>query len=111
MYSENTKDLNEDGEDSIKWCGKNKMSVNISKTKAMFITSAQKQAIIQESPPKIKTDSTVIKLSRQEKLLGVIIDCTLNWAAHVETTIKKCNSLLYLLGRIKTYLDIPTRKL
>ena len=81
------------------------MSVNIPKTKAMIITPAQKQAIIQESPPEIKIDSNIIDFSRQEKLLGVTIDCTRNWAAHVETTIKKCNSLLYLLGRIKhTYI-------
>ena len=43
-----TDDLNEDGKDSINWCGKNKMSVNIPKTKAMFITSAPKQSIIHE---------------------------------------------------------------
>ena len=106
-----TDDLNEDAKDSINWCGKNKMSVNIPKTKAMFITSAHKQSIIQENPPEIRINSSAIDISRQEKLLGVTIDSTLNWAAQVDATLKKCNSLLYLLGRIKTYLDTPTRKL
>ena len=32
-------------------------------------------------------------------------------AAQVESIIKKCNSLLHLLNRIKCYLSIPTRKL
>ena len=44
-----TDDLNEDGKDSINWCRKNKMSVNIPKTKAMFITSAPKQSITGKS--------------------------------------------------------------
>ena len=34
-----------------------------------------------------------------------------NWSAQVEATLKKCNSLLYLLGRIKTFLNLSTRKL
>ena len=106
-----SEDLNEDGKDSVNWCVKNKMSINLPKTKAMFITSAHKQSIIQESPPEIKINSTALEISSKEKLLGVTIESTLNWAAHVDTTIKKCNSLLFLLGRIKIFLDIPTRKL
>ena len=49
-----TEDLNEDGEDSVNCCVKNRMSVNIPKTKTMFITTAHKQSIIQESPLKLK---------------------------------------------------------
>ena len=50
-------------------------------------------------------------LSQTEKLLGVYIDSNLSWSQQVEATIKKCNSLLYLLNRIKCYLSIPIRKL
>ena len=50
-------------------------------------------------------------LSQNEKLLGVYIDSNLSWSQQVEATIKKCNSLLYLLNRIKCYLSIPIRKL
>ena len=50
-----------------------------------------------------------IQLSSHEKLLGVIVDSSLNWSSQVEATLKKCNSLLYLLGRIKilSELDHP----
>ena len=51
-----------------------------------------------------------IELSTSEKLPGVHIDNTLSWTSQVENTIKKCNSLLYLLSRIKYYLSIPIRK-
>ena len=44
-------------------------------------------------------------------MLGVNIDNTLSWTFQVENTVKKCNSLLYLLNRINCYLTIPVRKL
>ena len=87
------------------------MSVNIGKTKTFFVSSAEKQPCIQENTPKIKIGTTILEVSNKGKLLGVTIDNTLNLSAQVEATIKKCNSLLFLLGRINIYLDIPTRKL
>ena len=86
-------------------------SVNIGKTNAFFVSSSQKQPSIQENPPDINIGTTKLKVSSKERLLGVTIDNTLNWSAQVDATIKKCNSLLLLLRRIKIYLDIPTRKL
>ena len=106
-----TEDLNEDIKNAVKWCNNNKMAINTAKTKAMFITSAQKQAVIQENPPNLNINTTSIEISNKESLLGVTIDNTLNWSAQVEATIKKCNSLLFLLGRIKNFIDLPTRKL
>ena len=96
---------------AINWCKRNKMTVNILKTKAMFLSSAPKQTNLQANAPNIKTGNDQIQNSTQEKLLGVIVDSSLNWSSHVEATLKKCNSLLYLLGRIKTFLNLSTRKL
>ena len=104
-------DLNEEMENAVNWFDKNHMSVNIGKTKAFFVSTVQKQSDIQNNLPDIKIGTTKLELSSKEKLLGVTIDNTLNWSAQVDATIKKCNSLLYLFGRIKIYLDIPTRKL
>ena len=106
-----TDGLNEEMERAVNWFDNNDMSVNIGKTKAMFVASAQKQSYIQDRSPEIKVGSTKIEVSNKEKLLGVVIENTLNWSSHVDKTIKKCNSLLYLLGRIKIFLDLPTRKL
>ena len=55
---------------------------------------------IMSDPPLLKIDNETIELSTSEKLLGVHIDNTLSWTSQVENTIKKCNSLLYLLSRI-----------
>ena len=43
-------------------------------------------------------------------IVSVPDHCLSFYSAQVEATIKKFNSLLFLLGRIKIYLDIPTRK-
>lgn len=85
------------------------MVVNDPKTKAMFISSKPKVNHVSNSPVlKIKNEN--ISISTDEKLLGINIDNVLGWTTQVENTIKKCNSLLYLLSRIKCYLSIPSRK-
>ena len=106
-----TEELNSDVEAAINWCKRNKMTVNILKTKAMFLSSAQKQSQLQENAPTIRIGDNQIQLSNKEKFLGVIADTSLNWSAQVEATLKKCNSLLYLLGRIKSFLNLSTHKL
>ena len=45
------------------------------------------------------------------KTFRVYIDSNLSWSQQVEATFKKCNSLIYLLNRIKCYLSISFRKL
>lgn len=92
------------------WSDSNKMVINPAKTKAMFITSRRKQ---NKSIPEtsIIIGDCEIDSSNQEKLLWVITDNTLSWQSHIDSVIKKCNSLLFLLSRIKPYLSIHTRKL
>lgn len=93
------------------WCSDNNMVINVNKTKAMFISSRQNVSKIMNNPPVITVSGTQIQISEEEKLLGVHIDNTLSWQSQVEKTIKKCNSLLYLLRRIKGYISIEIRKL
>ena len=62
-------------------------------------------------PPHLTIKGEQIQISESEKLLGVHINNSLSWSTHIESTLKKCNSLLFLLNRIKKYLNIPTRKL
>ena len=73
------------------------MTANILKTKPMFLSSSQRQSYLQESVPNIRIGNDQIQLSSHEKLLGIIVDSSLNWSSQVEATLKKCNSLLYLL--------------
>ena len=79
--------------------------------KAMFIASRNAANKILENCPDLQLSGEAINISTNEKLLGVHIDNSLSWTVQIENTIKKCNSLLYLLNRIKHYLPITTRKL
>ena len=106
-----TKCLNEDLQKFHDWCIRNNMVVNVPKTKAMFIASQNAANKILERKQDLKLANETIQVSTNEKLLGVHIDSTLSWTTQVESAIKKCNSLLHLLSRIKHYLPIPTRKL
>ena len=49
------------------------------------------------------------QVSSVEKFLGVTISNTLCWDAHIEQLIKKCNSYLFLLSRIKVFLSRRNR--
>ena len=91
-----THSFNEDLINFKDWCNNN--SNNVSKTKAMYLSSRYKVYQIMADPPLLKIDNETIELSTSEKLLGVHIDNTLSWTSQVENTIKKCNSLLYLLS-------------
>ena len=44
-----------------------------------------------------------IQVSSVEKLLGVTISNTHCWDAHIDQPIKRCNSYLFLLSRIKVF--------
>ena len=44
----------------------------------MFLSSAQKQSQLQENAPNIRIGDNQIQLSNKEKLLGVIVDTSLN---------------------------------
>ena len=103
--------LNADLDNFSDWCDDNDMKKNTSKSKAMFLATKNTANKIMEEPPNLTIKGEQIQISDTEKLLGVHINNSLNWSFHIESTLKKCNSLLFLLNRIKQYLNVPTRKL
>ena len=45
------------------------------------------------------------------KMLGVTIDRTLSWETHISTVVKKCNSILFSLYKIRHHLTPDARQL
>lgn len=95
------------------WCDKNSMIPNPQKTKIMYISALNRRNINTNN-----IDNTNIFLNNQElnqsdneKLLGVQVDNNLNWKCQINNILKKCNSLLHLLLRIKYCLNLDSRKL
>ena len=60
---------------------------------------------------KMKIDNIEIENSESEKLLGIQVDCNLNFNSHLNTLCKKASSKIHALARISPYLDLYKRKL
>ena len=69
----------------------------------MYISSRHKQQILADCDHDISIYNSKIQVSSVEKLLGVTISNTLCWDGHIDHLIKKCNSYLFLLSRIKVF--------
>ena len=94
------------------WCKSNAMIPNANKTKSMFISSSSRTLNeVKSSNIQLNLSNNVLDYTDSEKLLGVQVDSGLRWKDHVQQTLKKCNSNLYLLLRIKQFLNIHSRKL
>ena len=106
-----TTSINADLDNFSDWCDDNDMKKNTSKSKALFLAYKNTANKIMEAPPILTIRGEQIQISETEKLLRVHVNNTLTWSVHIEATLKKCNSLLYLLNRIKQYINVPTRKL
>ena len=83
-----------------KWCENNHMTINISKTKLMYVTSkpTHRQLSNTHSLPSVYFLDSVVDESSSERLLDVTINNDLSWNTQVENVINKCNTFLYLLS-------------
>ena len=69
---------------TLKWCRKEGLNINPSKTIIIPFTRKRKYTI-----SKLQFGGIEIKTSTETKFLGVIFDQKLNWHVHIEQTIKK----------------------
>ena len=70
----------------------------------MYTSSRHKQQILTNCDHDISLCDSKIQVSSVEKLLGVTISNTLCWDAHINQLIKKDNSYLFFLSRIKVFI-------
>lgn len=75
----------------------------------MCIGSKQKRCTSYDEIFDISINGLQINESQCEKVLGVFVDATFFWTEHINHIIKKVNSSLALLRRIKKYLNHKTR--
>ena len=97
-YNYNVHDLLESLSDDLlnvnTWCSKNRMTLNISKSKFMFILTKTNIHHLTQSCPYIQFQDTNIAVTSSEKLLGVTVDNTLSLDNQVENLLTKCNTYL-----------------
>ena len=106
--SEIERSLNEDLNTVNKWCIQNNMLINPTKTTCMFIGTAQRIATV-TNELNINLENQFIKNVNTKKLLGIYIDNNLDWKEQVDHICKNINSRLFLLSKIKIYLDKKSR--
>jgi hypothetical protein len=92
------------------WCKESKMVINANKTHAMLITTQQKRSHLRSADLNLKVNNETLEMSRQEKVLGVIVDEHLNWKQHIIKVLRSANAHLSMLKRIKHCLPLSTRK-
>ena len=72
--------LTTDLQNVLSWCNSNNMSLNVSKTKLIYISSRHKQQTLANCDHDISICK--IQVSYVEKLIGVTLSNTLCWDAH-----------------------------
>ena len=92
-----------------KWCKCNDMLINTTKTKVMLITTHQKRTSLINGQLSLHLNDDELNMITNDKVLGIIIDNNLTWSQHVDKVCKKITTNLWLLARIKDYLNTSHR--
>ncbi len=101
--------LNPDMKAVDHWCEENRMACNSTKTKAMLMTTQQKETHLTSTHLEIFCNGNALENVESEKLLGVIVDRHLTWKPHIDKLAKTTSRNIALLRRIKKYLPHQTR--
>lgn len=82
------------------WFDKNKLSLNLGKTKLMLFGNHKENKWIQ-----LQIQGVNIEMVKENKFLGVIIDEKLNWKAHILHIQTKISKNLAVLNKVKHFID------
>ena len=63
------------------------------------------------SYPPISIDGVELTVTKKQKYLGIIFDCSLSWAHHVANMCSKMSYYLYLLGSHRHVIDYSLMKI
>ena len=94
--TEMTATLNKELQLVSEWVARNKLALNISKTKSIVLGT--KHSLNPKTQLNLVINNVEITQVEVTKLLGVTLDCKLSWSEHVDTTVAKMGrSIKYLL--------------
>ena len=94
--------LQESSKQLFKWFSDNQMKSNSDKCHLI---------VSKNDTTEIQIGDSVIKSSSTEKLLGVNIDCKLNFDSHVKHLCNKANKKLRALARVTPYMTLEKKKI
>ena len=88
----------------------NSLKMNPSKTTLLLVGTTTNN-LKKASSFHLNLSGCILTPSASVKMLGVTVDRTLSWEAHISTVVKKCNSILFSLFKIRHHLTPEARKL
>ena len=98
--------LNAEMQNVSYWFKANKLTLNTKKTKVMTFGTPQR---LKKVPPlNIHCDGDIIEQVSTFKYLGVLLDSSLSFSAHIDYICKKVNCRLSALGRTRKFLSAKT---
>ena len=86
----------------VKYCKRNHMILNCSKTKEMLVDYRKVKPTI----AKVMIDNYAVERVDFYKYLGVMFDCKLSWSNHVDYIVKKLSPRLYCLRKLKSFNNV-----
>ena len=97
--------LNDDLKILQNWLNMNKLSLNVMKTKYMFVASRQRLSNVPEQLD-ISISGNEIKRVKSYKCLGLELDEGLTWESHVSAIVSKVSKVIGVLRRLKPFLPL-----
>ena len=88
------------------WCNRNKLTINVGKTKAMIFGTRNK--IKRYSTWKLTLNGRGVDFVTSYQYLGVILDQTLSFNKHINNCIKNVAHKMYLLSKVRPYINVST---
>ena len=79
----------------MSWAKKNAMRLNASQTKETIFSPGMLQL------PPVRISDIGTEQVQSAKLLEVTLSSNLTWNAYIESTVKRCNQMMYLLYHLK----------
>ena len=84
------------------WLCANKLSLNVEKSNYIIFHPAQKRVNYQV---KVSLNGQILKQEIYTTYLGVVIDCHLNWKAHISKVSKKIKRNIGAISRVRHFVD------
>ena len=86
-------------ENFVNWCDKNYLYLNVSKTKEMCIDFKKNQ----RCPKRVCIKEEAVERVETYKYFCVVFDSRLNWKENINSVLKKVNTRMYCLRKLRSF--------
>lgn len=90
-------------QDFVHWCDRNYLELNVSKTREMIIDYRKNRV----EPDPIVIKGKGVERVQTFKYLGVVFDSSLSWKHNTDAIVKKTNTRMYCLRKLRSFNVAP----